>query len=183
MDIDIGLLDTQNTLKDKGILISFSGRFSQGIIVELGQAVQNYMKAEKIPKNEIYKTFAIFIELSQNIQNYSAVKENTDKDCKIANSGIANIGKTNGRYFVWAGNIIENSDAAPLKEKLDYLLTLDKPELKKLYKEQLKSDIQPESKGAGIGLIDIVRKAGEPPKYSIKQIDNDYSFYEIFVTI
>ena len=122
--MESSLLQTQNMLSEKGILISFSGRFSQGIIVELGDAVKSHMENEKRPKSDIHNVFAIFIELSQNIKNYTESKEGTEEYSIIANSSIANIGKSDEGYFIWAGNIIENADVKPLKEKLNQLRSM-----------------------------------------------------------
>lgn len=177
------LLKLQSDLRDKGILISFSGRFSQGIIQELGEAIKKRMEAEDRSKNDIYNVFSIFIEQTQNITNYAACMEGSSPYDKIANSGIVSIGKTDFRYFIWSGNMIDNNDAYKLKERLDFIIPLDKNQLKKLYKEQLKKELEPGCKTAGMGLIDIARKASLPIEYSVHKLDEHFSFFEIRVTV
>jgi hypothetical protein len=117
--MDNNLLELQNTLRNNGILISFSGRFSQGIIEELGDAIKKHMEAEDRPKNDIFNVFGIFIEQTQNIKNYSSKKMLTDAYNTITNSGIVSIGKSDTGYFIWSGNIIENCDKLKLHEKLE----------------------------------------------------------------
>jgi regulator of sigma D len=68
------LLDVQNKLRQSGILICFSGRLSQGLIEEYGEAVKKYLETEDRPMNEIFNVFSIFIEQTQNIKNYNACK-------------------------------------------------------------------------------------------------------------
>lgn len=177
------LLELQNILQNSGILISFAGRFSQGIIEELGEAIKKHMEAEDNPKNDIYNVFSIFIEQTQNIKNYSVCKKGSDFYDKISNSGIVTIGKANPGYFICSGNLIENYDVPALKEKLDTIMHLDKNELKKLYKEQIRKELKPHCLGAGIGLIDIARKASIPIEYSIQKLDEYFSFFEIRVTV
>ncbi|TCL76789.1 hypothetical protein EDC14_100169 [Hydrogenispora ethanolica] len=177
------LLQLQERLRDFGVLISFSGRFSQGIIEELGEAIKEYMEADERPKNDIYNVFAVFIEQTQNIKNYATRKEGCPQFERIVNSGIVCIGKNSQGYVVWAGNLVENRDLPALSARLESIVRLSKEELKKLYKEQLKKELPAESGGAGIGLIEIARKAGAPLEYSIEPIDPEFSFYELKVII
>jgi hypothetical protein len=181
--MDGNLLELQSTLRNNGMLISFSGRFSQGIIEELGDAIRKHMEAEDRPKNDIHNVFGIFIEQTQNIKNYSSKKTNTDVYNAIADSGIVSIGKLNSVYFIWSGNIIEDCDKQRLQEKLDRLKALDKIELKKLYKDKIRELQDPDSCGAGIGLIDIARKASFPIEYSIEKLDDKFSFFQIKVIV
>jgi len=177
------LMDLQSHLRGGGVLISFSGRFSQGIIEELGDAIKLHMQIEDRPKNDIYNVFAIFIEQTHNIRNYIAGKEGSHYFDQITGSGIVTIGKSEGAYFVCSGNLIENDDVKPLTEKINQLINLDAKELKKLYKEQIRRELAPGSQGAGVGLIDIARKSSQPIEYSIVAIDDNLSFFSIKVSV
>ena len=44
------LYDLKQTVNRHGVLISFAGPFSHGIIEELGQAVTRYLEAEAVTK-------------------------------------------------------------------------------------------------------------------------------------
>lgn len=179
----IDLIQIQNILSDIHILTIFSGRFSQGIIEELGEAVKKHLESEEVSRKNIFNVFSIFIEQTQNIKNYTTLKENSAYYDKIIDSGIVAIGKNDLGYFVYSGNIIENNDRDPLIEKLNLLKILNKDELKKLYKETLKKEITPDCKSAGIGLIDIARKSSLPIEYEIKNLDEKYSFYTLKVIV
>jgi len=177
------LIELQKTLKEKGILISFSGRFSQGIIEELGDAIKKHMETEDLPRNDIYNVFAIFVEQTQNIKNYTAKKLDTIHYDSIVNSGIVTIGKKEEGYFISSGNLIENKDVEALAERINRISALDKLELKILYKEQMKRELEQGSMGAGVGLIDIARKASNPVSYSINKVDDLLSFFTITVIV
>ncbi|HIJ80302.1 MAG TPA: hypothetical protein HPP76_01175 [Desulfuromonadales bacterium] len=177
------LTDIQNVLATNGISICISGRFSQGLIEEMGDAVKQHMENEDKPKNEISKVFSIFVEQSQNIKNYVASKEKSNGGNRIASSAIISIGQESGSYFVWSGNILENSDVAPLLAKMEKVVAASKEELKKLYKEQMMSDVNPDQIGAGVGLIDIAKKASLPLEFSIDTIDESYSMFELKVIV
>ena len=101
------LLTIQKFLREEGVLISFSGRFSQSIIVELGEALKKHLEEEKRPKDSIYNVFSIFIEQTQNINNYCTAKENSISFEKIAHSSIVTIGSLNQTNYIYSGNILK----------------------------------------------------------------------------
>lgn len=177
------LLKIQNFLTEQGVLISFSGRFSQSIIEELGEALKNYLEEEQRPKNNIFNVFAIFIEQSQNIRNYSASKKDTAAFEKISQSCIVTIGALNETNYIYSGNLVENKDVEALVKRIEEIKPLDKDELKKLYKEKRKESINVDNGSAGLGLIDIARKASAPLEYSITKIDNEFSFFTLRVFV
>lgn len=177
------MIDLQKFLQSYGILISFSGRFSQEIIEELGDAVKKYLETEAISQNDTFNVFSVFIEQTQNIKNYSARKSGSALGERIANSGIVAIGKSATGYFVSSGNLIDSRDASPLAAKIEVLIVQDKAGLRKLYKEQMKKDVPPGGDGAGLGLIDIARKASQPLQYSMIRVDDEVSFFTLQVQV
>lgn len=181
--MELNLLELQKVLQNYGVLINFSGRFTQELIEELGDAVKKYLETEATSQNETYNVFSVFIEQTQNIKNYSVQKSGYPVGERISNSGIVAIGKSEASYFVSSGNIIENNDISALTSKLDELSGLDKSGLKKLYKEQMKKEISPGCTGAGLGLIDMARRASRPLNYSIVRLDEHVSFFTLKVYV
>jgi hypothetical protein len=177
------LTEIQNVLGSSGISICFSGRFSQGLIEEIGDAVKLHMENEERPKNDIFNVFSIFVEQSQNIKNYVISKENSASYNRIANSAIVSIGQEEDHFFIWSGNIMENNDAASLQAKLNAVFGASKEELKKMYKEQLKREFEPGQTGAGVGIIDIAKRASQPLEFSIETLDETYSLFELKVIV
>ena len=71
-----------------------------------------------------------------------------------------------------------------MKEKLEYLNTLDKPSLRKFYKEMLKIHIDDrERKGAGLGLVEVARRASVPIEYSFTDCGEGVSFFTVCATL
>lgn len=173
------LLGLQNVLRDNSILISFSGKLSQGIIEELGEAVKKYLETEDVPKKEIFNIFSIFIEQTQNIKNYCFSKRESEIYDHIASSSIVAIGKTVEGSFICSGNLLYKDDISKIVNKINHLLEMDKDQLKKTYKEILKSELQDDATGAGLGLVDMARKASRPLEYTITNIDEQFSFFTL----
>jgi hypothetical protein len=181
--MEMNLLDLQKFLGKYGALICFSGRFSQEIIEELGDAVKKYLETEAMSQNDTYNVFSVFIEQTQNIKNYSAQKNGSSLGDRIANSGIVAIGKSGDGYFVSSGNLVESSDVHELAAQLENIIKQDKVGLKKIYKEQMKKKIAMDSLGAGLGLIDMARKASQPLKYSTVKMDEEVFFFTLRVQV
>jgi hypothetical protein len=172
------LYEVQKFLRDNRILISFSGKLSQGLIEEYGEAVKKYLETEERPKNEVFNVFAVYIEQSQNIKNYVGMKEGSPHYEMIANSSIVTIGKAEEGHYVCSGNMVENEDLAKLLERIDRMAGMDKTELKKLYKETMMAE-QPGEGGAGLGMIEMARKASRPLEYTVTPLDGALSFFSL----
>jgi len=178
------LLTLNKSLREEGVLISFSGKFSQEIIEELGEAVKKYLETEDHPKTDIFNVFSIFIEQTQNIKNYCVSKKEVGVYEQISNSCIVVIGKAeSGGKYVCSGNLVQNIDVDKLKRVINEVNGLDKQELKKLYKQKLKQDIALTSKSAGLGIVDIARKSSSPLEFSLENIDELYSFFTLKATV
>ena len=141
--MELNMLELQKTLQRYGVMINFSGRFTQAIIEQLGDAVKQYLETEATSLTDTYNVFSVFIEQTQNIRNYDVKKADSPFGDRIANSGIVAIGKTPTGYFVSSGNIVENSDISGLTTLLDEIVGLDKAGLKKRYKERLREAVPP----------------------------------------
>jgi len=171
--------DVQKALRDNGILICFSGRLTQRLIAEYGEAVKTYLETENRPKNEVYDIFSLYIEQTQNINNYCAAKTNGPYGDTIAQSCIVTIGKTGEGSYVCSGNLVEEADVAPLRAYLDSFLHMDKDELKALYRTKLKQEPAEGQESAGLGLIAMARKSAKPLDYSFVRQPDGLSYFTL----
>lgn len=178
---DNHLLEVRDLLRKNGILITFSGRLSQQLIEEYGEAVKTYLENEDQSTKEIIHTFSIFIEQTQNIKNYCATRPESAAKDRIAQSSIVTIGMNESGNFISSGNLVANADLPALTSRIDAILQLNKDELKKLYKERLRQGLSdnPAEAGAGVGLIDMARKASLPLEYSVTPQGDELSFFTL----
>ncbi|AOY77933.1 SiaB family protein kinase [Clostridium formicaceticum] len=173
----------QKQLKESNIELIFSGTFSQGLIEELGDALRLRLLDQQVTKGKVSAAFFTFVELAQNIRNYLKSKETEEDYFMVSGSGVIAITKTQHGYCVNSGNIIFNSDIENLKEKLDKILSLDMESLKRHYKEVMRTEIDKETGGAGLGLVQIARKASRPIEYHFEKINETLSFYTLTVSV
>jgi hypothetical protein len=177
------LYDIRRTLTEGGILICFNGPFSHSIIEELGKAVKKHLESAEVQKSAMMDVFSVFIEATQNVRNYATRPDLTEAERPGLNTGIIVIAKDGPRYVVHSGNCVRHQHGEQLIRRLDALAALDKAGLKACYKEQLRRDLPAGSQGAGLGLIDMARKASEALHYSLVPESEGYAFFSLRVVI
>lgn len=168
----------KKSLDEKGIMVSFSGFVSEGILFALGEALKQKMTLDDTDMNTAKKVFSVFVEQVQNVIRYSSdrIEGNAGRKVELG-SGTITVGHEGEKFFIVCCNTVESRDVAMLKERLEILKKLDKDGLKAYYKEKLREEPETQSKGATIGLIEIARRASEPIEFDFESIDHESSFF------
>ncbi len=161
-----------------GVMLCFSGYLSQELMTGIGETLRNKLKQEE-DSNVVLKVFAIFVEHAQNIIRYSAEQLVSKNEDQTLGGGILVIGKEEGHYYVSCGNSIQNNKIPDLNEQLTKLQKMSKEELKQYYKEQRRKETPQDSKGAGLGFIELARKSEKPFEFSFDFINEQFSFFSI----
>lgn len=170
-------------LKKEGIIFSFTGPVSQSLLEGIGATLRQKMSLEETSTGVTQKVFSIFVELMQNIINYSAEKGAGGDQEPDLRFGILVIGKHDNHFYIQCGNYIDHSQKAPLTEKLTRIQSMDKDELKKYYKEQRRKEAKEGSKGAGLGFIEMARRASRPVEFEILPMESGKDFFAVKVVI
>jgi hypothetical protein len=174
------LLSLRRGFSEDGILISFNGPFTHSIIEEIGKAIKLYLEGEATGKGAVTDVFAVYIEQTQNARNYLARRSIAGTD---GNSAIVVIANADGAYMVSSGNVVLREDSSALAKRLDEINGLDKDGLKRLYKERLRAERAPDAAGAGVGLIDMARRAKGKLDYSFVPLDEGHDFFSLNVAV
>lgn len=151
----------------------YRGHFDQVItdhILSLTEA--NIAKEEQSSKVK-KRVYSIMVECLQNITRH---QENIT-DLSPNHYGIFVIQKTAERYLITSGNTIENKNIETVENLITKINSLEKAELKEYYKKVLTEGQLSNKGGAGLGLIDMARKAGNKLSYQFKYINSDISFF------
>jgi hypothetical protein len=184
--MELDLYSLYEDLKSKRIMFCYSGPIAHAGIEGIAQTLRMNLDYEGAGSTEKNAVFSIFIEQIQNILNYSAErpdKMRADSENDLSFGSVV-IGKEeDGSFFIYCGNRVYNKDIPQLSSKIDELKDLSKDELKALYKERRKMDPPPGSKGAGLGLVEIARKAGKPIEYTFENVSEEFSFFAIKVVV
>jgi len=174
------LYNFKNELDKQGIFLGFSGPISQELLVEIGDTLKNKMKMEEATSSSTRtKVFAMLIEQAQNIIHYSAEKVQPEHSPATLSSGIIVVGYNHNHYYVLCGNRVDNNSVEQLRDKLTILQNMNKDELKCYYREQRKQNAPTNSKGAGLGFIELARKSVKPIEFHFQSIDKQFSFFSL----
>lgn len=153
----------------------------------MAEMLQKRLEIDNIPLNASQSVFSVFVEQMNNMLMYSTEKalfDQQDGGKVKASKGIFILGVKDGRYFVYTGNMVKDSGMVLLKKRIDHLNTLDKKELRRYYKERLQAeDDNPESQGAGLGLIEVARRASSKIEYDFELRDQGMYYFTMYVEI
>ena len=185
MDSSLTTSRSLSSLRDfftsERILICFNGPTSRSLIGEIGAALKEHIESTRPCMTSAMDVFSVYIEMSQNIRHYTSRRAYNEQEA-TATVVIAETGAD--RYVVSAGNLIDVEDGHVLIARIQSLARLDKIALKSLYKEQLRKPRQDGAvTGAGLGLIDIARKASEPLLASLDELGDGKAFFTLRATI
>lgn len=173
------LFEIKHLLDDKEIKFCFAGPMTHSLIENIGETLRSKLATENNTTKTTLNVFGVFVEQLENIIRYSVEKEiikQEDNEEKELKYGIIVIGERDGRYYVIGGNKIDCNKKEKLQNQLELISQMDKDELRKYYRQKRKEGPDEDSKGAGIGLIEIARKADYPIEYDIRQNGEDCFF-------
>lgn len=155
--------------KDGIVFLIYGGFLTQPIVAGLTTALENEIKNSELTLSASTNLFTIFIELAQNMMNYSKTKK-SDKIDEFDSKGLIIVGVDEDKkeYYVLSRNIIDEQDKDKIQQRLNEIEGLDKDALRALYRERRKSGRDKHNKGAGIGFIEIARRCDK----IIYKIDN-----------
>ena len=163
----------------KNGVLSFMGPINIHVRVFFGNYLKVILQDDYQTINRIYKTF---IELTQNVDYYSAEFQHSNDE--QAKTGIGSfILKEYKDYFNFTtGNLIYAQHGDKLKKYCDEINDSDNAVLREIKRETRKlADIH--EAGAHIGLLHVGVITGNLFKYDIRKIDDTFSYFTLTVQI
>lgn len=174
------LYDLRADLRRRGVVFAYSGYVSDDILGGVGEALRRKMASEEAARGTIRSVFAVFVEQMQNVIRYSAERlEGGGAAAERLSYGILVIGRDEASYVVHSGNVIDPSEVAPLRARLAGLAAMDEAELRAAYKARLHDAAPTVGGGAGVGLIDIARRASRPIGFDFLDMEDGRTFFAI----
>jgi len=162
-------------IKEDNLCLLYNGDFSDEItnkLIELSEYnINNIDSLHKMKK----KASFLMAECFQNI-----VRHGESLDGKVhasTNEGFFLTKNWQDTYYITSGNLIENNKIENLERQLEKVNSLDKDELKTLYREVLENEEISDKGGAGLGLIEMARKSGQKLDYVFTDFDENYALF------
>lgn len=175
----MNIIKIQQLVDNDGIVfLSYGGYLSQTLISGMTEALELEAEEHGITMSVSNNLFTIFIELSQNIMNYSkAVSSEKRKP-----QGLIVVSKDSDyNYYIHSQNIISLQDKEKIEPKLLEIQSLDKDGIKKRYRELRKSGQNTHGKGGGIGFYEIAKKC-DAIEYDFTKINEGRYYFHIKTT-
>jgi len=183
----LDMIEYTDMMNNLNIDIVYSGPMWQDGIKGIADMVESRLATDDLSESAAMAIFSVFIEQVTNVLMYSAEKRNynpPDKETLEVSAGMLVLGQKGTTYFIQTGNLIKTESLEHIKNNIDHLNMLDKKELRKLHKERLNAENDnPESKGAGLGLIEIARKSTAPIGYKFDERGEGLTYFTMYVEI
>ena len=175
------MLPFRKSLSDQGILFCYNGYITEDVLFSIGTTIKQKMASEGTDKKVARGLFSLFVEQMQNVIRYSAEKESGDYGAGeiTLRYGLLVVGAEVNRHFVACSNMIEKKDEERLRTQLTEIQGMDAEGLKALFRKKLKEEVPEGSQGAGVGFIDIARRATQGFEFDFSAVDDAFSYFSI----
>jgi len=183
MEFDRFFKFSQLLLKDEFVL-SYSGYVSEDILLAVGDTLRERLEDHARDGAQIRNVFSIFVELMQNIIRYGVEGPQPGPDeGEKPSFGIVMVAESETNMDVIAGNYVTEDEANQLVERVNLLQSKTPEELRKMYRERLRSSPDARSKGASLGLIEIARRSTLPISCEVMPAHGGLRFFMIKATV
>ncbi|MCF8276659.1 MAG: SiaB family protein kinase [Flavobacteriales bacterium] len=182
-DEEMNIYDLYHRMESNKVVLSFKGDVTSELMSSILQIIEQRMddmnEAPKLRK----KVYNVLVECLQNLYHHidevpsEMAKNGTDR------SAIFMISLNNNGYSITTGNYILTERKDSFQDRLDRINSLDREELKDLYKEVLNSDGRSVKGGGGLGMIDIAQKTGKKLNYEFAKLNEEYSFFSLNINV
>lgn len=162
------------------IVLAYKGSVSEALFDSILHLAENKLEKIEVKTRLKKKVFNILVEILQNVYHHFEEKNaSLDEEKSI----IFLLYKEDFGYRIISGNQVYNSEVVTLGERIDSINNMTDEQLKSIYRERLSNGQVSKKGGAGLGMLDIVRKSGEKIEYNFKKIDEQYSFFSLEIKI
>ena len=155
-------IDIRSVMQTSGVIMAYNGSVSDDLMVTLADILKSRMEGLDDAKRS-RTVFSVFMEGMQNLIWHGRTNQNA--------SGMVCISQQDGEITIVCGNRIQRSDSVKLKEILEQLQAADKDTIRQLYREGMSRSNEHEGPGAGLGLLEIARRASHPISFAFMDID------------
>lgn len=150
--------------KSLRLLFAYNGAMNEQITEGIIGLSEHTVTAHTDLAGANRKLSFLLVECFQNILRHRSQPTSEIPDDPF-NEGMFSFRSYDRAFFINSINLIDVEDRNRLTEAVEQINQLGQDELKQLYRDRLKTTAISERGGAGLGLIELARKSGQPIKY------------------
>jgi hypothetical protein len=163
---------------EQHIVLSFMGVVTQELLVGYAKFLP---EQTGLSDNSRLVLFGTFVELAQNILRYSA--ERAGPAGHERGIGLVLVSEQEKTFTVASGNLVDRAAADSLEAQLTGLAAMDRDGLKAHYRDRRRAGPPAGSVGAGLGLIEVARRAAAPLAWNFSPQSDGRVFFSLSVPI
>ncbi len=181
IDSSTGYLDfvanLHKTMQEQNLILIYQGEVNQDITKVFTSMAERNMEMNEESRKTSRQVYHVMIELLQNICKHTD-GPTTDSMSDIGSSkeGIFIVANDDDNYYITSGNVTDSSNIPKVAKMIDQFNVMSKEEIKQEYVKLIKASKLSEKGGAGLGLIDIIKKTGNKIDYYHMDDKEGYSF-------
>jgi len=181
MNFSVNDCYTQMNLGD--VILAYKGNISSDLITNVLEVIDAKLEDLVIKKSIKKKLYNVLVESLQNLYHHIDDLPDSYNGTFDVHFGIFVISRVDDYYKVSTGNFIRNNKVEKLKERLDEIKSMNKDELKELYKYILNNQEFSKKGGGGLGLIDMAKRTNGRIEYNFRKYNEDFSFFNLDVYV
>ena len=166
----------------KEIFLHYKGAILYDTIGELISELKEIMFERHVKQAVYKKVLMVMIEALENVFKYHEHFENEKEVFRKFPPEIL-IAQLSGKFSITVSNPVRVNDAVVLQERLKEIIALDKPGIKKKYKEIITNGEFSEKGGAGLGIIEMAKITDSKLEFSFTDINDVFKFYRLNLKI
>lgn len=165
------------------IIIAYDGDVTHQIMKAFTSLIEEKLESERENEGIIRKLYHLLVECLQNINRHAEGLFEEGAESDFPGRGALLVSRTKQHYRIITANIIRKDRVPELKIFLEKINELTHEELIEMYKEKLMEGKLSAKGGAGLGFIDIKRKAGNKLEFMFIENDEETSYFLFNVKI
>ena len=178
MDID-SIKRLYAHLIDDRLSLVYAGSFKDIVTTKAIKLSEHNLEKSEEVANLKKKSSFLMAECFQNVVRHNEPEKS--KKYHPAAQGFFMTRSIGHMYYIASSNIVDEEVVKILKDNLENLNEKSPEELKDMYITGLKKRGLSEKGGAGLGLIEMARKSGNPLTYDFKKLTGDLSAYYLLI--
>lgn len=160
------------------VLVTFGGIACHALNTRILETAEHRLQHLGERRRTRKRVVNVLIECLGNLANHSYQTGDWSDSANII------LSRTEEYYLIQASNRIPDNEKPLLTERLNKVNELDKEELRELYGQVLSSNVKSPKGGAGLGLIDMSRKAfGQKLAYQFSPLNDGTCMFHLQIRV
>ena len=160
---------------DQQVYFEHIGNICQDTTKEFSKKLEDKLTEDGVDTKAIRKIYHAVVESLQNVMRHAHDTESGEPQGSDKSEGSFIISGSEMKLMVSTCNAVPTESTDKIKEMIDHFNSLDEAQIKEEYKQMVKEARISEKGGAGLGLIDMIKKTKNKLQYHFEKINDTCS--------